>query len=268
VDDHPANLRLLKHLIEEMGYQCNTVVNGADAVEATKHTSFDLILMDMKMPIMDGFTATKMIRGFENHNQKTPIVILSAHAMADEQQNLIHAGANDYAMKPITKQQLEVLIKQWVKHAHPRQDRPKPQQKTLNQSPFPDAAHVCTTQWINWEHALQLANFDETLAQDMLTMFVDSLKIDSANMQSYWAKRDYTQLLDVVHRIHGASRYCGVPAISDQLKHIESLLKRHEYDPLPPLCEALFTAFIELKQEAANRFPQTDEYPLIEETIS
>ena len=253
VDDHPANLKLLKHLIEELGYQCDTAQDGQQAVEAAVKRPYSLIIMDMKMPVMDGLTATRAIRESDT-NADTPIVILTAHAMANEQQALIQAGASAYSMKPISKQQLESLIKKWAFDAESSEsEAPHTDSAPTTTSPLP------STQWIEWDQSLALVNHNEALARDMLSMFIDSLDNDAKLLEQAWANNDHGELKDIVHKIHGASRYCGLPKLSTKLKKAEFYLNRKPHAPLATLCESLLIAFTQTQAEAKEFLKHSQE---------
>jgi PAS domain S-box-containing protein len=104
-EDHPVNQRVIQLLLEPYGVEITTVADGAQAVEALKARIFDLVLMDMQMPVMDGLTATRAIRCHEARvggGGRTPIIMLSANAMRHHQDLALSAGANLHVAKPIT----------------------------------------------------------------------------------------------------------------------------------------------------------------------
>ncbi|MGL5006892.1 MAG: two-component sensor histidine kinase BarA [Plesiomonas sp.] len=109
VDDNPANLKLIGTLLQEMVehvYLCN---NGLDAVEQASHQPFDIILMDIQMPEMDGIRASELIHQ-QTNNQHTPIIAVTAHAMSGERERLMAAGMDDYLTKPIDESMLQRIM--------------------------------------------------------------------------------------------------------------------------------------------------------------
>jgi PAS domain S-box-containing protein len=106
-EDNPVNQKLTRRILEKIGHTVTTVPNGKLAVEAVKKQSFDLVLMDVQMPEMDGFEATGMIREFQDQcGEVTPIIAMTAHALKGDREQCIRAGMNDYVSKPIQIKEL------------------------------------------------------------------------------------------------------------------------------------------------------------------
>jgi len=101
-EDHPVNQKVVQLLLEPYGVRVTTVDNGAKAVEAFKGGLYDLVLMDMQMPVMDGLAATRAIRRLEQVGARTPIIMLSANAMERHRQDALLAGADLHVAKPVT----------------------------------------------------------------------------------------------------------------------------------------------------------------------
>ncbi|HEY2661232.1 MAG TPA: ATP-binding protein [Caulobacteraceae bacterium] len=104
-EDHPTNQKVVQLILAPYGAEVITVENGAEAVEAFAAGRFDLVLMDMQMPVMDGLAATRAIRIHEQdnpHRPRTPIVMLSANAMRQHRQDALDAGADLHIAKPVT----------------------------------------------------------------------------------------------------------------------------------------------------------------------
>jgi len=101
VEDHPVNRMILEAWMSSAAHVTATAENGALAVEAAAGQPFDLIVMDVNMPVMDGLTATRLIREGGGVNAQTPIVVLSASARSEDHQAGLEAGADAYLNKPI-----------------------------------------------------------------------------------------------------------------------------------------------------------------------
>ena len=103
VDDNDINKKLLAKVLESLDLKVSYASNGAEAVELREKNSFDIIFMDIQMPVMDGVEASKAIRSFENKHKKTavPIVALTANTGQSDRETYINAGMNDYLAKPI-----------------------------------------------------------------------------------------------------------------------------------------------------------------------
>jgi len=111
-DDHPTNLIVVRMMLEQLGIDISTVVNGAEAVEAASQAPYDVILMDMQMPVMDGLEAVRRIRQHEASlgAHRTPILMLSANAGADHRDESRLAGADGHVAKPITLASLTAAL--------------------------------------------------------------------------------------------------------------------------------------------------------------
>jgi signal transduction histidine kinase/BarA-like signal transduction histidine kinase len=115
VEDNPANLRVTQALLETLGCEVWTAVNGNQAVSAYRERVYDLVLMDCQMPEMDGYQATGMIRQIEAVlDRTTPIVALTAHAMDGSREECLAAGMNDQLSKPLTLAALTGKLLEWL----------------------------------------------------------------------------------------------------------------------------------------------------------
>lgn len=116
VEDSPENFLLLQFYLKNLTYLFDHAENGAIAVQKFKETRYDIVLMDLQMPIMDGYTATREIRKWENENQliPTPIVALTAYALPAEVQKAFDAGCTHYLTKPIKKATLLETLEQFT----------------------------------------------------------------------------------------------------------------------------------------------------------
>ncbi|MBL6724678.1 MAG: response regulator [Rubripirellula sp.] len=110
VEDGKANQILAQQLLTKWGHMVELAENGQLAVDMAQDQRFDLILMDVQMPVMDGIEATRKIRQEPNPNQDTPIVAMTAHAMSGDREKCLDAGMNDYITKPFRQADLLTVI--------------------------------------------------------------------------------------------------------------------------------------------------------------
>jgi len=241
VDDNPANLLLVKTLLGDMGADVVAVDNGPAALEAVKQHSFDLVLMDVQMPGMDGRQTTEAIRQWEQASSSTPlpIVALTAHALANEKRSLLQSGLDDYLTKPISDRQLAQVVLKWTGLAL----RSQPQ-RIAEASPTAEQSLKVLDQ----EEGLRLAAGKADLADDMLGMLLQSLEGDRRTIREARLAGDRQALIERVHRLHGATRYCGVPQLRNACQQSETLLKQNHPDSEAALDE-LDAAIGRLEQE-------------------
>jgi two-component system sensor histidine kinase BarA len=208
VDDMEINLQLLTTWLKNTNLQLTLAFSGADAVAQCKENEFDLILMDVQMPHMDGLEATKQIRQTDL-NLGTPIIAVTAHAFKEEQDKLLASGMDDYLPKPINLSDLIDLIKRWCHVVDPISE------EKLS---------------FDWSLALKRAHQNEKAAKDILQQFIQQLPdlvqfIEQANKDE-----NYTQMQETVHQLHGACCYTGVPAMLALCSDMEGALKRKQID--------------------------------------
>ena len=114
-EDNPVNQKVVSVLLNKAGYTVDVVENGRLAVEAVDSNKYNLVFMDVQMPEMDGFKATKAIREREGEGNHIPIIAMTAHAMKGDRKVCLNAGMDDYISKPIKPQELYEVIEKWVK---------------------------------------------------------------------------------------------------------------------------------------------------------
>eukprot|EP01030_Chromulinospumella_sphaerica_P022633 gene22633-biopygen20170 len=109
-EDHPVNRKFVGILLDKMGCKATFCENGQLAVEAAEREMFDLVLMDVHMPIMDGLTATRTIRAMAGPIAQVPIIVLTADVMNDAKEQALAAGVNDFVTKPVQIGQLQAAM--------------------------------------------------------------------------------------------------------------------------------------------------------------
>ena len=109
-EDNVVNQRLAARILEKEGHSVVIVANGREALDAMRHEPFDLVLMDVQMPEMDGFEATRTLRQEERDGQHTPVIAMTAHAMTGDRERCLAAGMDGYISKPILAKDLVNLV--------------------------------------------------------------------------------------------------------------------------------------------------------------
>ena len=112
-EDHKVNQMLATTMLENLGHTVELVVNGAEAVEGVKSNSYDLVLMDVQMPVMDGVEATIAIRKLGGQGASIPVIAMTANAMQGDREQYLAAGMDDYIAKPIILTDLAEKVLKW-----------------------------------------------------------------------------------------------------------------------------------------------------------
>jgi len=110
-EDNPSNQKLINILLQKMGMEVTLVGDGQAAVEKALSETYDLVLMDMQMPILDGYEATRRLR---DKGYKTPIVAITANAMVGDEEKCLEAGCEGYLSKPIDRAKLNEVIAKYI----------------------------------------------------------------------------------------------------------------------------------------------------------
>jgi CheY-like chemotaxis protein len=114
VEDNRINQKVLSHQLINLGYAIEVAANGAEAIEKIKARRYDLVFMDVQMPVMDGFQATREIRNLDQHLSSIPIVAVTANAFQSEREKCLSFGMDGYLTKPVDKEQLKEALERWA----------------------------------------------------------------------------------------------------------------------------------------------------------
>ncbi|GAM65715.1 barA sensory histidine kinase [Vibrio ishigakensis] len=220
VDDNPANLKLICALLEEHVESVVTCNNGHDAVTEANSRHFDLILMDIQMPGMDGVAACQAIKQ-SDLNKDTPVIAVTAHAMSGERDRLLGAGMDDYLTKPIEEQVLLKVLNHWG------QKEPVTESMPINTLIHAEPEDQKSDVIIDWDAALTQSANKEDLAKEMLQMLVDYIpevnQVIEKAIDEQSVSKD--ELIHHVHKMHGSSSYCGVPKLKIACAQVEKMLR-------------------------------------------
>src|SRR5690606_18223291 len=187
VDDNPTNLRLLALMLEELGIEPYLATGGQDALTLALTHAFDLILLDIQMPEIDGREVARQLRSEQTPNRDTRLIALTAHVLPEEHRQLLALGFDQCITKPITDEQLLDLL-----------SKTTPAASTSDAQPHPVDIGLC----------LQRARDKADLARDMLMGVIEMLP---ATLQAIGetSTNDNETLLAQIHKLHGACSYSG-----------------------------------------------------------
>ena len=209
VDDDELSRRMMELLLTGEGYNYDTASNGQEAVSAVQSQSFDMVLMDLQMPIMDGFEATRTIRAWEAENRHTPIVALTAMLFDDEIQNCLGVGMDGCIEKPFNTEQLFQLIESYVNQSTQPISSEKLQETKSTDKPMVLDIQGATPRFGENLHAYQ----------DFLKEFIDDLPERIDQFQTVFLSGNYQALADSAHNLKGISASMGAMQLS-HLSHI------------------------------------------------
>jgi len=215
VEDNRINQQVARELLESAGAEVQVAGNGALAVQAVRTTTFDLILMDVQMPDMDGCQATRMIRkGLAG--QALPIIAMTAHAMVGDREKCLAAGMDDYLSKPIDPSLLYAMLRKWTATIV--------EPGTLvgaDQEPVPEVNLPTRLPGIDIAHGLLRIGGNRTLLRMLLLDFIADHHNDMNLLTTALAKQDLTQARRLVHTLRSVAGTIGAEQLETRAETLE-----------------------------------------------
>ena len=255
-EDHLVNLEIASAILRSLGCRVTSAANGQQAVNFASTESFDLILMDLQMPIMDGLTATSMIREEERASARprVPIVALTANALKDDRDACVAAGMDDYLTKPVSRDRIAAGLKRLLPDAASRvrapATRPAPKPHTLSSSERVEAPSGRVPAF-SWEPLLSLpgvnGNREAPLLPKVTRMFIDetgpSLRIARLRADA----GDWEEVRKIAHKTKSAAASVGALRLSALATELDGMVKAGREDAaegLPTRMEAAFRDYL------------------------
>ena len=215
VEDHEVNQKLAVTLLNRWGHHVEVAGNGQIALDVLANKAFDIILMDMMMPVMDGLEATRHIRAMEKERH-TPIIAMTANAMEADRERCLAAGMDDYLSKPIKAQELQQMLQHY---SVPRGNR------LQNHSAQPGGS-VTPSNEFDYAHAITLV--DQDVVSIIAQTFVDQWPQELQKMRDSLARTDLQVLMHVSHALKGTLAMFGAQPASAYAAEIEQCAIRQD----------------------------------------
>lgn len=241
-EDNKMNQNLLRHLLGNRQLHYQLVNNGQEALYAVSRQHFDLILMDLQMPEMDGYTATKKIR--EDLQSNIPIIAMTAHAMSGEREKCLQAGMNEYISKPIRESELYHMIqvftgKSGARELYHHNGYHNNSANTTNGIPTEQ-----DTPLVQLEYLQQLSMGDKDFEQNMLKQFVTQLPEDLSLLRKAIDDGVVTDIRSTAHNLKTTISFVGLESslypILDVLEKLDNsydpYIVTEQYNTLKQLC--------------------------------
>jgi two-component system sensor histidine kinase/response regulator len=238
VEDNEINQQVAMEILESAGLNVSLASDGREAVNAVKATDYDAVLMDVQMPVMDGYTATREIRNLESTRPKgssqaeirnVPIIAMTAHAMAGDEEKSLGAGMNDHVTKPIDSDQLFATLKKWIrpskKQAATRQPQTTPERADLAQS-APDPEELPES-LPGFELASGLGRLrgNKRLYRKLLLDFGARYTGIAAEIRAALDAKDWEQAHSLIHNIKGLAGNLAATRLQTAAVELEKLVK-------------------------------------------
>jgi CheY-like chemotaxis protein len=220
-EDHPVARRVIVRLLEQRGCQVHIVTTGSQAVIAAKARAYDLILLDCRMPTLDGFSAAREIRRLEGTGPRTPIIALTSLTVPDDWDRARAAGMNDYLTKPVRAERLGAAIERWTAPATGwGGDATAP--GSVDTSMLGDLIALSPESGAN-------------LAEEIIELFYGEAPARLAQLQAGVEKGDPVAITRAAHALKGGAGNLGAVGLAGLCAEVERLSREGEVGSCAPL---------------------------------
>jgi signal transduction histidine kinase/ActR/RegA family two-component response regulator/HPt (histidine-containing phosphotransfer) domain-containing protein len=213
VEDNLMNQKLVLQVIKRLGYKAELAENGQQALDMLQKQSFDLILMDIQMPVMDGYQTTRHIRSTLQSN--IPIIAMTAHALASEREQCLQAGMNDFLPKPFQMEDLQRMIQHY--------GFPNGEQAPVVETSRP--VHSIDSTSFSVEPLLNSVGNDAELAMELLEIYLDKTPDEIKQLQQALSDGDVKAIGRTLHTQKAPAMMMGLKDATELNLQIEALVK-------------------------------------------
>lgn len=239
VEDNAINQQLAQELLQQAGLKVTLANNGKEAVDLVTRVHFDAVLMDIQMPVMDGFEATRLIRAMPEH-EHLPIIAMTANAMAGDRERCLGAGMNDHVAKPIDPDLLFMALTTWI----------APGQRSLPTGLVrsPDAAPVIAATpkplpddlpGIDLAAALRGTNGNAELLRQILLSFLQDHRNDAQDLRQALKSQDLVLAQRIAHTLKGLAGAIGAQELRPAAIAMDAALRSRTSPTYPRLLDRL-----------------------------
>ncbi|NRB39630.1 MAG: response regulator, partial [Pseudomonadales bacterium] len=214
VEDNVFNQQVAEEILHESGIVITIANNGEECLACLEKSSFDLILMDIQMPVMDGYTAIKEIRK-QDRWKNLPVIAMTAHAMAEDREKSSNAGMNEHVSKPIDVDILYEMLARFIPVNH---SPLLSEVATLSDEPVELA-----TPGLELEQGLKRVRNNKALYLKLCHLFIQDYKDAYQEIDAYIADKNYLLLAELCHKVKGTSGTLGANDLMDKVATLETL---------------------------------------------
>ncbi|MFO0902081.1 MAG: response regulator [Pirellulales bacterium] len=260
-EDGLANQRLAVGLLEKWGHRVAVASNGRAAVETWEREPFDLILMDVQMPEMDGLEATSLIRQREQaRGTRIPIVAMTARAMRGDRELCLAAGMDGYVSKPVRRQELRDAL--WPIFATRAAEGATGAFAEASTGASTASTPSTSAASVDWTAALANVEGDPELLREVVQMLLDEAPRLLAELRDALSRGDLATTATRTHMLRGSLRLFGPTRAVELAQMLETAAHRDELESARAIGRELEAAYVQLADELKHRFSSSPEMRL------
>ena len=249
VDDNEVNLLVAQRMLEQLGFEVDLSSNGQAAVEASSSNDYAAILMDSQMPGMDGNDATRLIRHREGDSQHTPIIALTANAMAPDREKAFESGVDDYLSKPVFLEELEAALGRVI--TGQQQGAVRVMSASLSQSGGGGGSQIFDAELVEELRGIG-SDGDDDLFSELADKFVELMPGWLSELRSVVEQGDTKLAVRHAHKLLGLCRQIGAQRMAQVCSDLESAQPDDRPDDVLRRVDLLHDEFDMAKQELHN----------------
>lgn len=243
VEDNAVNQKVVLAILSKRGFHVEIAANGLEALSALQKNVFDLVLMDVQMPYMDGIEATRKIRE-ELGLRDLPIIAMTAHAMTGDRERCIQAGMNDYASKPVNP---TTLVHTIMRYLDASVDQPSVEVAATAAIPG-----VAPLQAIDHGLAARLTDNDNSLFQGMLLLFLQMAPERIEKIQTAIARNDDSAIEREVRKIRSAAERIAAVSVAESAMRLMEAFQEHRQEDMQSSLIALESQILRLSRHSSD----------------
>ncbi len=256
-EDNEINRQVARELLQSMGLTVTMVTNGRETVDLLKMQNFDLVFMDIQMPEMDGYQATRIIRESRT-TEELVIIAMTAHAMTGDRERCLQAGMNDHIAKPLDPEELKGVVSQWL-----LKNQSVKEMSNSNNDAVATTIAVREIAGIDYEAGLARVMGNVELYEKLLSGFWVEQHEDLNDLQNSLDRNDWQAARLLVHSIKGAAGSLGAEALYTAASRLEHSLRSNNALPDVDLMNAFsqaFTVAMDALKELDNDVQELDHF--------
>jgi signal transduction histidine kinase/CheY-like chemotaxis protein/HPt (histidine-containing phosphotransfer) domain-containing protein len=251
-EDNITNQQVALGILKKMGLHADAVADGAEAIRALESIPYDLVIMDVQMPVMDGLEATRQIRSQNStvRNHAVPIIAMTAHALQGDSEKCLEAGMNAYVPKPVAYQALAEALDKWLPETSVALQTLKTETELLGPADFPKKNPS------PWDKAGMVERLmgDENLAKKIIDRFIEDIPQQIEKLRGFLAAADGPAVERQAHAINGASANVGAEALRYTALNIEKAAAKGSLKRAGEELSDLITESDRFKEAVANSY--------------